>query len=181
MRFRTHLLTSLAAGLLLYPRRPGRAAGLVAAGTLIDVDHLLLYALQTGDWSLVGALRYDRYRHRGAGRGDTRPRYGPLRSWLHEPLLTLPAVWSLAARYPVLYPLALGLSLHLLLDHTDYFWRVLALLRAGGVCQGCGRKGRRLWVHRVRRRGPQRYRVLCHSCGERAAMRGGDPPADVVH
>jgi len=102
----------------LYPRRPAHAAALVLAGTLIDLDHLLLYALRTGDWSVVGALRYNRYRHYWRQAGDTRPRYGPLRSWLHTPWLVLPPLWSCAAMYPALRPVALGLSLHLLLDHS---------------------------------------------------------------
>lgn len=168
MRFRTHLLTSAAAGLLLYPSRPARLAALVAAGTLIDVDHLVLYALQTGDWSVIGALRYDRYRHRGRGVGDTRPRYGSLRSWLHDPRFALPAVWTLAATRPALRPLALGLSLHLLLDHLDWPWRYMAVLRAGGVCQVCRRRGMRLVVHRSGRRGRYMYQALCRACGDRA-------------
>ena len=106
MRFRTHLLTSLAAGLALYPRRPAHAAALVLAGTLIDLDHLLLYALRTGDWSAVGALRYNRYRHYWRQAGDTRPRYGPLRSWLHEPWLVLPPGWAQPTRRCALWPWA---------------------------------------------------------------------------
>lgn len=168
MRFRTHLIISVATGLLLYPNRPARLAALVAAGTLIDVDHLLRYALQTGDWSVVGALHYDRYRNRGAGPGDTRPRYGSLRSWLHDPVLTLPAAWLLAARRPPLRPLAAGLTLHLLLDHLDWPWRFSARLRAGGACQACGRHDVRLAVHRAGRRGAYRYRALCRRCAERA-------------
>jgi hypothetical protein len=142
MRFRTHLLTSVLAGVALYPRRPARLAALVAAGTLVDLDHLLLYWLQTGDWSVVGALRYDRYRHRGAGAGDTRPRYGSLRSWLHEAWLVLPPLWLGAAGHPALRPAAVGLSLHLLLDHYDLPWRYAARRRAGGLCQGWLRAAR---------------------------------------
>ena len=129
MHYRTHLLTSLAAGLALYPRRPAHAAALVLAGTLIDLDHLLLYVLRTGDRSVVGALRYNRYRHYEWQIGDTRPRYGPLRSWLHAPWLVLPPLWSWAATYPALRPVALGLSLHLLLDHYYLSQRLVAHLR----------------------------------------------------
>jgi hypothetical protein len=171
MRFRTHLLTSVVAGLALYPRRPLRLATLVLAGTLVDLDHLLLYGLQTGDWSVVGALRYDRYRHRGAGRGDTRPRYGSLRSWLHEGWLVLPPLWLGALAHAPLRPAALGLSLHLLLDHYDWPWRYAARRQAGGLCHGCGRRAR-LLVHRFGRRGARSYRALCGACGERVAMQG---------
>lgn len=176
MRFRTHLLSSLAVGLALYPRRPARVAALVAAGTLIDLDHLLLYGLRTGDWSVVGALRYDRYRHRRARPGDARPRYGPLRSWLHEPLLMLPACLSAAAGRPALWPLALGLSLHLLLDYAGWAARMGERLRSGGVCRSCRRGGGRIYVMRVEGRGCAAYRALCRACAEGAAT-GPPPPA----
>lgn len=169
MRFRAHLLSSLALGLAIYPRRPDRLAALVAAGTLIDLDHLLLYSLATGDWSVAGALRYDRYRNTGAGVGDTRPRYGPLRSWMHNPLLTLPALWAVAARRPALRAVALGLSLHLLLDHLDWPQRAASRRRARGRCQACGRAGVRLHVVRLGRRGRYRYWALCPTCMGRIA------------
>ncbi len=167
MRFSTHLFSSLAVGLALYPRQPVHLATVVAAGTLIDIDHLLLYSLQTGDWSVVGALRYDRYRNRRAGVGDTRPRYGPLRSWLHNPLLTLPALWALAAGRPHMRAVALGLSLHLLLDHPDWPQRTVERWRAGGVCRACGRPGLRLQVVRTDRHGVRRYRAVCRTCAMR--------------
>ncbi len=187
MRFRTHLLSSLAAGLALYPRRPARLAALVAAGTLIDLDHLLLYSLRTGDWSVVGALSYDRYRHRGAGAGDSRPRYGTLRSWLHQPLLALPLCLA-AARRPGLRPLALGVALHLLLDFSDWPAHYAEQLRSGGRCRACGRAGRVI-VLRSGRRGAYRYRALCGACAERAARGqrgparrpGRSPAGPVVH
>ncbi|GAB4447514.1 MAG: hypothetical protein OHK0015_51660 [Chloroflexi bacterium OHK40] len=171
MRFRTHLLASFAVGLALFPQRPLRLAATVAAGTLIDLDHLLLYGLHTGDWSIVGALRYDRYRHRGAEAGDSRPRYGSLRSWLHEPALLLPLA-ALAGARPAMRPLAAGLGLHLLLDHYDWPWRVRARLRAGGVCGVCGRRGRRLRVSRSGPPGAWRYQARCAACSERAARAG---------
>ncbi len=172
MRFRTHLISSLALGLALYPRRPARLAALVAGGTLIHLDHLLLYSLRSGDWSVVGALRYDGYRHRRARAGDARPRYGPLRSWLHEPLLLLPACWATAAGRPALWPLALGLSLHLLLDYADWPARFSERLRAGGVCRACRRGGSPITIVYVGRRGPGAYRALCRTCAGGAA-----PPA----
>ncbi|PDV99797.1 hypothetical protein [Candidatus Chloroploca asiatica] len=116
MRFRTHLITSLLLGAVCYPRQPVQFASVVVGGTLIDLDHLVIYALRTGDWSIVGALRYDRYRHLPLQPGDHRPRYGFLRSWLHRPLLSLPLCWGLAWRYPALRPVALGVTLHLILD-----------------------------------------------------------------
>lgn len=176
MRFRTHLLSSLAAGLAIYGPRPVPVAALVAAGTLIDVDHVVLYALQTGDWSLFGAVRYDRYRHKVAGAGDNRPRYGSLRSWLHEPLLLLPTGWLAAAGHPWLRPLALGVGLHLLLDHYDWPARYGEHLRSRGVCRACGRSGRRLSVARSGRRGAYSYRAICRACAERSAMGGRGGP-----
>lgn len=165
MHFKAHLASSAALAVALYPRSPLRAAALVAAGTLIDFDHLLLYALQTGDWSVSGALHYDRYRHRARVPGDSRPRYGQLRSLLHQPWLLLPLAWSLATRHQALRPAALGLSLHLLLDHIYWPREMLLRLRARGRCEICGRKaGRRL---RVRARlVDQRWslNVVCRQC-----------------
>ncbi|HWQ14820.1 MAG TPA: hypothetical protein VNL77_18620 [Roseiflexaceae bacterium] len=150
MRLRTHLVTSALAGLALYPRSPRRAALMVLGGVLLDIDHFLLYALRSGDWSASGALHYDRRRHGPVRPGDTRPRYGSLRSAAHRPLLTLPLAWLLAAAFPALRPLAAGLTLHLALDvylpHYDLrIWR-----RARGRCERCGLRGVSLEVYFVR-------------------------------
>ncbi len=181
MRLRTHLLTSSALGLALYPRRLECLAALVAAGTLIDLDHLVLYGLRTGDWSVVGALRYHRYRGRRYTAGDTRPRYGSLRSWLHNPWLALPLAWVWASVRPEARPLALGLSLHLALDHVDLPWRVQARLRAGGACQACGRRGARLAVYRCAHAGTKRYLALCRACGRRAMTVSKRHPAQTAN
>ena len=165
MRFRSHLLSSVAAGLLCYPRSPARAAVVVLAGTLIDVDHLVLYSLQTGDWSLSGAIQYDRYRNRPGGRGDTRPRYGSLRSWIHQPGL-LPFLWLLALNRPALRPLTLGVSLHLLLDYLEWPRFFLAYRRSGRRCERCGRRDRQLTVHRWRDRSGMAFHTLCRPCYE---------------
>lgn len=180
MRFRSHLIISAAAALAIYPARPLGAIALTLAGTLVDLDHLVLYALQTGDWSVVGAVRYDRYRHRARVRGDARPRYGSLRSWLHTPWLTLPAIWGLAAARPATRPIALGVTLHLALDHWDLPVRLGARVRAGGHCGRCGRHGLRLSVQRSGRLGRYRYRVLCKACGEATLRRDGRPPPAAV-
>jgi hypothetical protein len=119
MRLRTHLWTSTLTALLLYPRKPLPAVLCTSAGVLIDLDHFLVYAWRTGDWNLVGAIGYNRYRHCTIAPGDTRPRYGKLRSWLHQPLLVLPAIWMLARRRSALRPVAQGLTLHLALDLTE--------------------------------------------------------------
>jgi hypothetical protein len=169
MRFRTHALTSAIAGAALYPRSPLRAAALLLGGTLLDVDHFVLYALQTGDWSVTGALGYNRYRHDPSKAGDSRPRYGTLRSWLHNPLLLLPPVWALAARRPLMRPVAIGLSLHLLLDYIWWPRYTLAFQRAGRRCEACGRSDRKLTVHWRRDWGEPELRTLCRPCFERSA------------
>lgn len=174
MRLRTHLVASTLVGLSLYPRSPARAALVVAGGVLIDVDHLVLYMLQTGDYSLVGALVYDRYRNRPSRTGDTRPRYGSLRSWLHQPLL-MPLLVVVAATAPRLRPLALGLLLHLFMDHFHAPLRWPLLWRAHSRCELCGTPSRRLRVHHVvhpldgGRWHPDNEVVLCRSCHRRAA------------
>ncbi|MFV9507552.1 MAG: hypothetical protein AB4911_23630 [Oscillochloridaceae bacterium umkhey_bin13] len=164
MRPRDHLLISTVAGLALYGWRPRPLLALIAAGTLVDVDHLLRYVFVTGDWSVVGALRYERYRHQRWRQGDTRPRYGSMRSALHRPWLMVPALWMGATRYPWLQPLAYGLSLHLLLDHLDGPWRIAARLRARGRCEGCGRHDRPLQIHRLPRQGRPGFHAICKVC-----------------
>lgn len=164
MRSRDHLVLSAAAGLALYGWRPVPLAALIAAGTLLDGDHVLRYALVTGDWSAVGALRYDRYRHRRWQAGDNRPRYGSMRSALHRPWLVLPALWGMALRYPGLRPIAYGISLHLLLDHLDSPQRLLAVARTRGVCPSCGRNDRRLGTDWGWRNGKRYLLVACRAC-----------------
>lgn len=176
MRFRTHAITSALAGALLYPRAPARAAALLLSGTLIDADHFVLYALQTGDWSLAGALIYNRYRLAPGPIGDSRPRYGSLRSWLHNPVLTLTPLWLAASRRPALRPVALGLSLHLLLDYILWPRYTLAFWRARGRCERCGRSDRKLTVHWKREWGAPELRTLCRPCFERSMRRAAAGP-----
>jgi hypothetical protein len=149
MRLRTHLLTSAALGLALYRRAPYRAALLTIAGVAIDLDHYLLYALRTGDWSPFGAARYNRWRHQRPRRGDTRPRYGSLRSVAHRPLLTLPLIWGLALRWSWARPVAFGLTLHLALDipPLNLDWRIWR--RSRGRCERCGVSGLRRDIHYI--------------------------------
>lgn len=122
MRLHTHLWSSALLSLTIYPGQPGKATLTTLAGVLVDLDHLVLYALRSGDWSIVGALCYNRYRYQKRVPGDTRPRYGPLRSWVHQPLLILPPLWCLAHRYRALQPVALGVTLHLTLDGIAPYW-----------------------------------------------------------
>ena len=176
MRLRTHLITSALTGIALYPRTPRQAALLTLAGVLIDGDHYLLYALRSGDWSLPGAIRYNRRRNQPIRAGDTRPRYGPLRSILHNATLTVPLAWLLSWRWPALRPLAAGLTLHLALDTAlplSLDWRVWR--RARGRCERCGVGGVSLGVYVVRpsQRGGSFWALdnraaWCHGCAQRA-------------
>jgi hypothetical protein len=113
MHFRSHLAVAAAVGLALYPRHPRRAALTALSGVILDVDHALLYAMRSGDWSIDGALEYERRRHTRIRPGDTRPRYGSLRSIAHQRWLTLPVLWLLALAWPGLRPVATGLTTHL--------------------------------------------------------------------
>lgn len=151
MRLRTHLLTSALAGIAIHPRAPHRAALFALGGVLVDIDHYVVYALRSGDWSPLGALRYDRRRRHPIRAGDTRPRYGPLRSIVHSAGLTIPLLWLLSRRWPALRPLAAGIVLHLALDTAlplRLDWRVLR--RARGHCERCGVGGLELGVYHVR-------------------------------
>jgi hypothetical protein len=138
MRFRTHLLIAAAAGAAIYRRQPLRAALVAVGGVALDLDHFVLYALRSGDWNPFGALAYDRRRKRAPRAGDTRPRYGSLRSSLHRVEIALPLLGLLCARRPALLPFAIGMLIHLLLDqHPPHFdWR--AWRRARGRCERCG-------------------------------------------
>src|SRR3954462_9699222 len=115
MRLRTHILTSALLGAALYPRAPRKAGLLLTGGVLLDADHYLLYALRSGNWNPLSALRYDRLRNQPIGVGDQR-RYGSLRSVFHNVRIPLPLVWLLGWRWPALRPLAIGVTLHLALD-----------------------------------------------------------------
>jgi hypothetical protein len=172
MRFHTHLWTSALAGMLLYRARPRRALALTLAGILIDVDHYLLYAHKSGDWTPWGALHYNTYRHKPGGQRDPRPRYGSLRSVLHHPLLGL-TLGLAALRIRRLRPLALGVALHLALDwwHLPLHW--LRFRRAGWRCELCDSSHKlrlHLIVHRFEggRDEPGNVAVLCARCARAA-------------
>ncbi len=168
MNLREHLLWSTLLAVSLYPRHPFAAASLIAGGVLIDLDHLVLYISRTGDWSISGALHYNRYRNLFPNRHDNRPRYGSLRSWLHQPLLVLPPLWMLAYRRVWLRPLVIGITLHLALDHLPlpFIWTVY--WRSGGRCTRCGTANH---VEVYRRPCPSsrrmRWIVLCRRCANK--------------
>jgi hypothetical protein len=175
MRLRTHLLASALAGIALYPRSPRRATLLALAGVAVDLDHYLLYALRSGDWSPLGALRYDRRRGHPIRAGDTRPRYGSLRSVVHHAALTIPLAWLIAYRRPALRPLAAGVTLHLVMDLSPlrFDWRVWR--RAQGHCERCGIGGLDLGVYYIRPpdRGGARWSLenraaWCQTCAREA-------------
>lgn len=139
------------AGIALHPRSFRRAFSVALFGVLVDVDHYVLYGLRSGDWNVFGALRYDRRRGRALRPGDTFPRYGSLRSFVHREVLTIPLVWLIAWRWSVLRPMAVGVSLHLALDTAlplRFDWRVWR--RARGRCEWCGVGGLALGVYTVR-------------------------------
>jgi hypothetical protein len=144
---------------------------LALGGVAIDIDHFVLYAWRSGNWSLTGALDYDRYRHMGIHPGDTRPRFGSLRSVAHEPQVALPIVALLAFAWPFLRPFALGITLHLALDiHVPHYdWR--AWKRAAGRCERCDMPGleREVYYRVSPRRGGDRFGlenrvVWCTAC-----------------
>ncbi len=137
MRAHIHLLVSAAAGIAIYPRSPKRAVLLTLAGVLIDVDHYLLYALRSGDWSLHGVVSYAQRRNYAPRQGDTRPRYGPLRSIVHQPLVTLPVLGGLSLSCPLFRPILLGVAIHLALDSYLLPLDLRVWWRAGRRCERC--------------------------------------------
>lgn len=188
MHPRDHLIVSALCGVTLYRRRPRRAVLLTLAGVLLDLDHYLLYALRSGDWNPLGAIRYDRRRHRRPRPGDSRPRYGSLRSVAHQPVLALPLLWALCRLWPVLRPVAIGVGLHLLLDvpPLNLDWRVWR--RAQGRCECCGGVG---LVRDVRYVVPPAWggdpwtlnnrAAWCRRCAARAYDKLPKPPLDQKH
>lgn len=150
MRFRSHLVVSALVGIAVYPRSPWRAALVALSGVIIDIDHFLLYASRSGDANPLGALRYDKRRTRQPRRGDTQPRYGPLRSLAHNAPLTLLLAWSFAHVFPILKPCALGVTIHLAMDTP---WPTMLdgriWLRSGGVCERCGDDRRPRHVYHI--------------------------------
>jgi hypothetical protein len=138
MRLHTHFISSVLLGAVLYPRAPRRAALLALGGVLLDVDHYLLYALRSGDWNPLGALRYDEWRHTPRTAADTRRRYGRLRSIFHCPWLTLPLIWSISVRWAAVRPAAIGITLHLALDFPFLQLDRRVWRRAGARCERCG-------------------------------------------
>jgi hypothetical protein len=190
MHFRAHLAAAAAAGLALYPHSPRRVALTVLGGVLIDVDHFLLYALRSGDWALSGALAYEKRRHTRIRPGDTRPRYGSLRSIVHRPWLSLPIAWLLAFVWPSLRPLAIGLTIHLAMDvHYPHYDRQ-AWARAAERCERCKLPGTDLEVYwKVPpHRGGDRFAtenhiVWCSACAREIAREPARvaAPAPVAH
>jgi hypothetical protein len=181
MRYEVHALASAAVGALIYRRNWRKILATTLGGVIIDVDHIVLYAMRSGDWSLDGALRYDRFRHQRIRRGDTRTRYGSLRSVVHQPRFTLPLLALLALAWPRLRPFALGIALHLALDvHLPHYdWR--AWQRAAGRCEGCGVAGleREVYYRVSPKRGGSRLAlnnrvVWCASCMRDAYRDRGD-------
>ncbi len=165
MRFDQHLISSAILAVCLYPRQPISAALFIAGGVLIDLDHLALYISRTGDWSVSGALHYNRYRNRLPQRGDNRPRYGSLRSWLHQPLLVVPALWAFAQHHRWMRPLAAGVTLHLFLDHLAMPAIWAAYLHAGGRCVRCGSKQRvEVYRRQIQHRQGWHWVALCRRC-----------------
>lgn len=154
-------------GLAVYRLKPEQLALTLAGGVLIDLDHLALYCLHTGDWSLAGALHYDRYRNLPPVPGDTRPRYGQLRSALHSPAFFTIALLC-AYLIPRLRPAALGLALHFLLDFYDLPVRLQLLMRTRGRCEECGARQSKIYLLRSWKEDGRRvrftHRVLCRCC-----------------
>ncbi|HMO55995.1 MAG TPA: hypothetical protein PKC19_01455, partial [Roseiflexaceae bacterium] len=145
----------------------------------IDIDHFVLYAMRSGNWDPLAALLYDNFRKHSPRAGDTRPRYGSLRSIMHRAELSLPLLAAAACRWPLLRPIALGVALHLALDlHLPHFdWR--AWRRAAGRCESCGvvRGDREVYLIIPPARGGARFAlsnrvVWCGDCARRIQKQG---------
>lgn len=93
----------------------------LGAAVLIDVDHYLGYAWQTGDFSLRRAYAFHRRRHRHPLRWRFHPHWPVLgfetgRVFHSVPVLL--ALWAAATRWPQLRPIAGGALFHRLQDEA---------------------------------------------------------------
>jgi hypothetical protein len=149
MKPRAHLIASAAVGAMLYQRQPWKAVLVTLGGVLIDVDHYLLFALRSGDWNPYSSVRYNHYRHNHPWRGDHRPRFGSLRSLLHQRAFGFSIAALIAWYAPKLRPLAWALALHLLMDIPRHHFDWQTWQRMRGRCAGCGAAGLRLGVFRL--------------------------------
>jgi hypothetical protein len=173
MRVRDHMALSVAGTALMRPWLTRGAMGLWAGSLLIDVDHYAWFCVRQRRWSPVAAVRFFNEAHP--------PQHSATRL-LHSPAASL-AVLLLGVRHRRLLPVALGMSLHVLLDaHHDSRMdraRAAALERDGHSCQACGARAPGVRAH-LRRQpwllpsyGPQNLVALCAPCHEAAHARGG--------
>jgi hypothetical protein len=141
VRVRDHVLISTVGAALTAPFLGRGALGLWAGGVLIDADHYAWFCLRHRCLSLNAALRF-------FNEADA-PQHPATRA-LHAPLVLL-FVTLLGLRQRRLLPVALGMSLHVVLDerhvaHMDRA-RSAALARDGYSCQVCGTGGPHLTAH----------------------------------
>jgi hypothetical protein len=137
VRVRDHILFSTVGAALLAPRLgldALDAAGWLAGGVLVDVDHYVWFCLRHRHLSPGAAARFFNGPH---------PSQAAATRALHHPL-AIAATLALATRRRGLRPLALGMSLHIGLDvHHEARMnraRAKALARDCFSCQACGRR-----------------------------------------
>jgi hypothetical protein len=174
MRVRDHIALSTTGAVLLHPWLRSGAIGVWAGSVLVDVDHYLWFCVGRRRLSPVAAMRFFNEAHP--------PQHAATRV-LHSPVAPL-AVLLLGARHRALLPVALGMTVHLLLDLRHEICmenaRIVALERDAFSCQACGTRGPEVGTHL--RRQPwvlpsyeaHNLVALCGPCHE-TAHAGGSP------
>jgi hypothetical protein len=172
MRVRDHIALTAAAAAAVRPWAGAGAAGLVAGGVLIDVDHYAWFCLRHRSLDPAAAVRF-------FNAADP-PQHAGTRA-LHSPVAVL-AVATAGLRWRPLLPVAAGMTMHVVLDtyHARQMRRAraAALERDGFRCRACGSRSPLMHAHD--RRQPwllpsyatQNLISLCRSCHEAAHRKG---------
>lgn len=141
MRVRDHIALSTAATALLGPWLGRDVLSVWAGGVLIDADHYLWFCLSERRLNPSAAVRLF---------NEAQPPRHPATRSLHRPS-TLLALLLVSIRRPRVLPLAVGMGLHVALDHLHELRmdrsRGAALIRDDFSCQGCGTRGAHVGTH----------------------------------
>jgi 5-methylcytosine-specific restriction endonuclease McrA len=171
MRVRDHVLVSTAAAALASPWLGRRVLAPWAASILIDVDHYAWFVVRKRRFNPMAAVRF-------FGRPSPHPHRGA--RLLHSPVVLFGAA-AMGLRWRALLPVALGMSLHAVLDlrHESRVRLATAdaLRREDFTCQRCGARGAHVTAHTMRQPwllpSYQTHNLvaLCHACHAAAHQR----------
>lgn len=168
MRVRDHIALSTAAAALMFPLVGKHVAPAWAASILIDSDHYFWFVKNERRVHPLAAVRFF---------NEAQPAPTSNVRWFHSPV-ALTAVAALAAWRRSLFPVAVGMAAHVVVDtyHDARMKRVrdAVLHRDAYRCQECGAKDDTVTVHTRRQPmllpsyEPRNFVALCGRCHEAA-------------